>query len=229
MPAGVPWRPASRRPRLLDGEVHVYCADLTARGPHAQAMGALLDEDERARAGRFAFEGDRLRFVAAHAILREVLARYLPAAELRFTYGPHGKPALARGEGLEFNMSHSGDLALYAVTRGRAVGVDVERVRPEVARELTAARFFTPAEVEGILSLPDAAQTRAFFTVWTRKEACLKATGRGLSVPLDAFAVWPAAGPPWQVLDLDVGPGYAAALAAEGAGWTLRRWTWTGL
>lgn len=231
MPTGVSWRPAPRRPRLLDGEVHVFRADLTARGPRAHAIAAPLDEDEHARAGRFVFEGDRFRFVAAHVILRDILARYLPAtaADLRFTYGPQGKPALGQGEGLEFNMSHSGDLALYAVTRGRAVGVDVERVRPEVARELTAARFFTPAEVQAILSLPEAAQARAFFAVWTRKEACLKATGKGLSVPLDAFAVWPAVEPPWQVLDLDVGPGYAAALAAEGQGWTVRRWAWTGL
>ena len=229
MPAGVTWRPAPRRPLLRDGEVHVYLADLTAEG--AEEGVGLLDEGERARAGRLVFEADRRRFVVAHAILREVLARHLPVApaELRFVYGPQGKPALAQWEGLEFNMSHSGELALYAVSRGLAVGVDVERVRPEVARELTAARTFTPAEVEALLALPESEQPRAFFTIWTRKEACLKATGKGLSVPLDAFAVWPDPEPPWRVVDLDVGPAYAAAVAAEVEGWTVRRWAWTGL
>jgi 4'-phosphopantetheinyl transferase len=217
------WRPAPEEPRLLPGEVHVYLAEVasgSATGP--------LDEQERSRAARLAFEADRQRFVAAHAILRHILSRYLCCApeEVRYSYGPQGKPALACGGGLEFNMSHSGDLALYAVAGGLPVGVDVERVRPDVARELTAARFFTPAETDAILSLPESERARAFFTVWTRKEACLKATGRGLSAPLNAFSVWPEPEPPWQVVDLDAGTGYAAAVAAQRAGWTVSRWRW---
>jgi 4'-phosphopantetheinyl transferase len=223
MAAPSPWPAAPTRPRLLPGEVHVYLADVAA-----QDTAEPLDEQESARAARFAFEADRRRFVAAHAVLGQILSRYTGRrpAELRFTYGPSGKPALDGGGGPEFNMSHSGDLALYAVARGRAVGIDVERVQPEVAQELTAARFFTPAETEALFSLPEGRRARAFFTVWTRKEACLKATGEGLSVPLSAFMVWPEPDPPWHVVDLDVGPDYAAALAAQGGGWTLRRWRW---
>lgn len=218
-----PWRPAPQSPRLLPDEVHVYLAEVTS--PNVTGP---LDQQELARAARFAFEADRRRFVAAHAILRNILARYLACTpdEVRYSYGPRRKPALEGRGGLEFNMSHSGDLALYAVSGGRAVGVDVERVRPDVARELTAARFFTPCETDAILALPERERAHAFFTVWTRKEACLKTTGEGLSAPLDAFAVWPEPHPPWHVVDLDVGPDYAAAVSARGAGWTVRCWRW---
>ncbi len=146
---------------------------------------------------------------------------------MRYSYGPQGKPSLIDEGWLEFNMSHSGDLALYAITEGRAVGVDVERVRPDVARELTEARFFTAAETDALLALPEDGRARAFFTVWTRKEACLKATGDGLSVPLDAFPVWPQPEPPWWVVDLDAGGDYAAALAVRGEACSVRCWRWT--
>ena len=217
------WPPPPESPRLRPDEVHVYLAELA--GP---ADAAVLDEEERTRAARFAFESDRRRYVAAHAALRGILSRYLGCGprEVCYRAGPRGKPALAGGGGPEFNMSHSGDLALYAVAAGRAVGVDVERVRPEVALELTEARFFTPAETEALLALPTDARARAFFSVWTRKEACLKTTGEGLSVPLDAFSVWPQPEPPWQVVDLDVGADYAAAVAARGGGWGVRCWRW---
>lgn len=213
------WPPAPERPPLRPDEVHVYLVDTTA-----PADPGLLDEAERARAARFAFEADRLRYVAAHVALRRILSGY--TEDLHYATGPHGKPSLVDGGGLEFNMSHSGDLALYAVTRGRPVGVDVERVRPDVAKEVTEARFFTPAETEALLALPEQERARAFFTVWTRKEACLKATGEGLSVPLDALTVWPQAEPPWWVVDLDVGKGYAAALAARGEACAVTCWRW---
>jgi 4'-phosphopantetheinyl transferase len=218
-----PWPAAPERLHLRRGEVHVYLADLTR-----PADTGVLDEVENSRAARFAFDADRRRYAAAHAVLRHILARYLACApaEVRYAFGPQGKPALAGGAGLEFNMSHSGDLALYAVTRGRAVGVDIERVRLQVGRELAGAGFLTPSETQALLALPDVERPRAFFTVWTRKEACLKATGKGLSAPLNSLSVWPQPDPPFHVLDLDVGEDYAAAVAAQGGGWTVacRRW-----
>jgi 4'-phosphopantetheinyl transferase len=180
-------------------------------------------------------------------LLRTILGRYLDVAPgtVRFCYGPHGKPALiaemAEQTGVRFNVAHSHDLALYAVTRGREVGIDVERIRAEVASTEIAQRFFSPAEVAALCALPDELQTEAFFACWTRKEAYIKATGGGLSHPLDGFDVSLTPGEPvvalrthadpqeaarWSLRALDPGPGYAAAVAVEATRWNLTCWQW---
>jgi len=222
------WPQAPSSLPLAPDQVHVWLAVLGEQEPRVEALREVLDEEERARAERFAFESDRRRFIVAHVLVREVLARYLSCdpAELAFCFGPQGKPALVEGGGLEFNMSHSGDLILCAVSRGRAVGVDVEQVRADAAGELTAARFFTPTEVDAIRAAPEGERACAFTTVWARKEACLKATGKGLTMPLNAFTVWPNPEPPWRLVDLDVGPQYAAALATQGGDWMVVRYRW---
>ena len=161
---------------------------------------------------------------------------------MRFVYGPHGKPELASdgGEtGLRFNVSHSHGLALYAITRHREIGVDVERIRPEVASETIAEHFFSPREVAVLRALPATLQATAFFACWTRKEAYIKARGDGLSLPLDQFAVSLAPGEPaallytawdaqeaarWALHDLASGPGYRAAVAVTGHDWQLTCW-----
>src|SRR5262249_38196538 len=144
-----------------------------------------------------------------------------------------GKPALAgQGRaGLRFNVAHSEGWALIAVTRGREVGVDLERLRAEVATPEIAARFFSPRECEALQALPGPLRAEAFFRCWTRKEAYLKATGAGLSVALDRFAVTLDPGAPaalvehrddpdevkrWSLRELPAPPGFAAALAVEG-------------
>ncbi len=222
--------------------VHVWHAGLSLPPDQLERLRQALSADERERAARFVFAKDRDRFVAARGILRDILGNYLgqPGGALRFEYGPYGKPALA-GEprGLRFNVSHSGDLALVAVTRGQEIGIDVEAVRPERADEQLARRFFSPREVAALLALPEAERGAAFFACWTRKEAYIKARGDGLSIPLDAFDVSLAPGEAcallrasgddparWALRALDTGPGYAAALAVEGHGWRLstRRW-----
>ena len=161
---------------------------------------------------------------------------------LRFTYGPRGKPALATDMGavsLRFNVSHSHGLALYAMTRGRELGVDVERIRPEIVQEQVAERFFSPREVTTLRALPVPLQATAFFACWTRKEAYIKATGEGLALPLDQFDVslapgepaallrtaWdPQEAPRWTMQDLDPAPGYRAAVAVAGHDWRLTCW-----
>jgi 4'-phosphopantetheinyl transferase len=188
------------------------------------------------------FEKDRQRFVSARGALRLLLARYLNRGPDRivFRYGPHGKPALA-GEptdspDLRFNVSHSGDYCLCAVTVSREVGVDVELVRPDVECLQLAERFFTRREYEDLLQQPEEARRTRFFRYWTCKEAYLKTRGIGISsgmARLDVtFSVdgsvgcWPEDGasasqPHCLVRSLPIADHVVAAVAAEGSDWEV--------
>jgi 4'-phosphopantetheinyl transferase len=227
-------------------EVHVWRAALDLRPSQVQSLYRILTPDEQRTAERFYFLKDYWHYVAARGVLRTILAGYLgrPPDQLRFCYNPYGKPALAEesgGDRLRFNLSHSHVLALYAVARGREVGVDLEHIRPGVMRENIAERFFAPGEVARLLALPPNAQPAAFFQCWTRKEAYIKARGEGLSIPLDQFevafapdepaALLSALGDPrevsrWSVVALNPGSGYAAALVVEGPPGPVKCWEW---
>jgi 4'-phosphopantetheinyl transferase len=200
-----------------------------------------LSPDELARAGRFRFDRHRRRFIAARAALRAVLAGYLGQhpRKIQFLYGEHGKPHLDDPPPLEFNLAHSGELALIAVTGTHAVGVDVELERDNVADEGIAERFFSASEVAALHSLPTEQRQAAFFRCWTRKEAFLKATGKGLSFGLDQFSVSLLPAEPaallsvptgtenparWSFFHLDPGTGYQAALAVRGVTDSVRLW-----
>jgi 4'-phosphopantetheinyl transferase len=196
---------------------------------------AALSEAERVRATRFRFDADRARFVASHAALREILASCLDVApaSLEFGEGTHGKPFLAAPahcRSLRFSLSHSGEIALVAVTLGREVGVDVERVRPRDDLDGFVARYLSSIEREALARVPAGDRLRAFFETWTLKEAYLKACGDGLLRELDAFDVTVGDAQPrllavrdrpgdelrWGLRRLDPGEGYVAALAIEG-------------
>jgi len=240
------WEAAPSRVVAVREEVHVWRASCRLQANEVKALRGLLSEDEAARADRFHFARDRDDFTAARGVLRVILGRYTgrEPAGLRFIYSPFGKPSLDGGEGggaLRFNLSHSGGVALYAVTLGREVGIDVEQVREEMDCVGVADRFFSANEVEVLHSLAREAQTRAFFECWARKEAYIKARGEGLSMPLDSFDVSLAPGEPaallrtreeageasrWTLRELSAGQGYAAAVAVEGGGWRLRCWQW---
>jgi 4'-phosphopantetheinyl transferase len=232
-------------PALDADSVHVWRIALAVPDAEQAERAAELTPDERARAARFHFERDRQRWTAARGAVRAVLAGYagVPAASLAFRVGPHGKPALdgpaARG-GLDFNVSHSGDLALCAVTRARPVGVDVEAVRPDFATGEVARRFFAPAEVAALGALPPGERVEAFFACWTRKEAYIKARGTGIALGLDRFEVSlapggaaallatqdePAAAARWRLVALAPGEGYAGALCTDGPA-RLVCWQW---
>jgi 4'-phosphopantetheinyl transferase len=235
------WPPPPNPVSLNGGEVHVWRVRLDVPTAEVEGLRALLTPDEQARAARLLFEGDRRRIIAARGTLRMILGRYLdaPPDSLRFCYTSHGKPALAgEMESLCFNISHSADLALIAVARERAVGVDIERIRPDVADEQLARRFFSPPEVAALLALPREDRQQGFFSCWTRKEAYIKARGEGLSIPLDQFQVSLAPGEPpallgvqgddparWSLYDLRPGPGYVAALAVEGHHLRIKGWS----
>jgi 4'-phosphopantetheinyl transferase len=157
-------------------------------------MRAMLSPDEVERASRFRFEDDRSRFIASRSILRQPLSLYVACEpeSISLEYNPWGKPALAArfaDSDIRFNLSHSHGVVAYAMARGREVGVDIEMLRPNFATGRIAERFFSRTEVESLRSLPREHQARAFFVCWTRKEAYIKALGRGLSIDLASFDV----------------------------------------
>lgn len=236
--------PGHAWPTLRPSEVHVWRVCVSRTGSDVAGLEAVLCAEEAARARRFHFKADQQRYIVAHGLLRRLLGTYLnrPAGELRFTTNAHGKPALAEGFGdvpLQFNLSHSGDWVVYAVGQGRAVGIDVEQMRPRFGLSAIAERFFSPREVTVLLGLPQEQQSAAFFRCWARKEAYIKAVGRGLNIPLDQFevslapgeparlvAAWAeaAASGPWCLREVDVAPDYAAAVMAQGEDWRLACW-----
>jgi 4'-phosphopantetheinyl transferase len=238
------WNLPDARPRLGPDDVHVWRASLGATYESVQRLHGILAEDEKARADRFIFARDRNHFILARGALREILSRYLGIAprEIRFIYSPYGKPALADAAGdLKFNVSHSHEVALYAIARGCEVGLDVEYVRDDFASMEIAERFFSRAEVTALRAIEPDSRTLAFFNCWTRKEAYIKARGEGLSHPLEQFAVSCAPGQPaailssendpqevsrWRLHELLPGPGYAAALALSGAPRKVSLWQW---
>lgn len=211
------------------------------------SFGHTLAPDEQSRAERFYFHRDRERFIVARGVLRAILGRYLNKAPecLSLCYSSHGKPALVResgGDAIRFNISHSHGVALYALTRGPEVGIDLELIRGGLEIEEIAERFFSRLEVATLRALPTGLRKYAFFLCWTRKEAYIKARGEGLSLPLDQFDVSLIPGEPaklmstrpdsdealrWSLQELTIDPGYVAALAVEGHRRSLAYWQWT--
>jgi len=220
-------------PELLSlpkGTVHVWRIALDQEDDRVESFRVTLEPHELERAARFHFEKHRRYFIVARGFLRSVVARYLEARpeELRFAYGEYGKPALPDEHVLRFNLSHSNEVALLAVVLDAELGVDVEHIRADFASEDIARRYFSRTEVDAFNALPPEERVAAFFRCWTRKEAYIKAIGKGLSQALDEFDVTLAPGiapallrakdddaARWWLSDVEVGEGYAGALAVE--------------
>jgi 4'-phosphopantetheinyl transferase len=237
----VEWFPGPVGLKLGADDVHLWRASLDCDAPVLSRFETILSPDEMARANRFVFSTDRNHFVAARGILRELLATYLmlAPAELKFLYGNHGKPALNANPSdsvVQFNLSHSSGLALYAFSLGRRLGVDVEQIRLQFASEDIARRYFAAREVAELQALPTHLRTVGFFLCWTRKEAYVKAHGAGLSLPLDSFTVSLTPGraaqlqaadsDQWSMHSVEPAPGFVAALVAEGQYWQRSCWSW---
>jgi 4'-phosphopantetheinyl transferase len=217
---------------LASRETRLWCVGLEATTAALARLEAVLDPEEIQRANRFHFPEHRLSFVIARGLLRYLLAQISGVAvdQVCFTYGPRGKPAFQSHCGFEFNISHSGELVLYAFSRDYELGVDVEKHRDMTDLVDVAKHFFAPAEVSDLLSLAPGDRPAAFFRCWTRKESFVKAVGDGLYLPLDSFQVSlrpeePAAilhvnGRPenkWHLADVTPVEGYSAALVTAGA------------
>ncbi|MEY5100927.1 MAG: hypothetical protein RJA36_3646 [Pseudomonadota bacterium] len=224
-------------PRLAPEQVQVWIAGLGADAEQLRACEALLSADELERALRFRLPELRRRYGVAHAILRRLLAAQLgaDAASLRLVTGPHGKPALRDQPQLCFNLSHAGDRAMFALAWQRDVGVDLEPVSPDTEVDAVARHVFSPEECDALAELPGAERREAFFRIWTRKEAYIKALGLGLAYPTQSFAVsgrrqdgdallldrsLPQAKQLWRVAEIAAPTGHCAALAAAGRDWS---------
>jgi 4'-phosphopantetheinyl transferase len=224
----------------LEASVHVWAVRLDDPSVDLERGRDWLSPAERERAARFIFDRDRRRYLAAHIALHEILCHYLPIdpAQLSFDLGPNGKPKLHQTptpSAIEFNLSHSNELALLAVAHGREVGIDVEHVRERFEFQEVAERFFTAKEVAAMRGLPSALQRQAFFKCWTSKEAFLKATGTGLSGALDEVEISlggdqqvliAANVPNWWLFELDPISGYQAALVVASTPAPIRSYQW---
>jgi 4'-phosphopantetheinyl transferase len=221
-------------PALAPHSIHVYIVALELEEAARHDLQAILSEDEKSRAARFHFDRDRLRYMMARGSLRRLLAAYVHAhpADIRFAYSERGKPSLLQpSSDVRFNISHSDNYALLAFTRSREIGVDIEKIKPEVEAEKLAKRFFSAQESRSLQAVAAESQASAFYRGWTCKEALLKAWGTGLYLPLDCFdveldparrarllATRPDASlaTRWSVQSLEAPAGYAAAIAVEG-------------
>jgi 4'-phosphopantetheinyl transferase len=240
----VAWCCPPASPVLRRDEVHVWRSGLDWPDGAIQCGRQVLSASERERAERFNFDRDRKRFIARRAILRGILASYLnrTPSSVEFDEGSYGKPEARASDGLRFSVSDSEQVGLFAVSRGRKVGVDVERLRVVDDADGIVRRLFTPREAASYLSLPAHSRRDAFFAAWTRKEAYLKAIGVGLhqsvgsiEVPIVPSAVAGAVhvastcagnAVAWSLYAFRAAADYLGAVAVEGIGSTTRYWEW---
>jgi len=227
---------------LAPHQVDIWRVSLDHQPASVQSTESTLSADEIQRSERFHFDSDKQRFLIAHIALRDILSRYLNCKpnEISFSVNQYGKPKLTNHK-LEFNLSHTGDFALIAVTQEHKVGVDVEHIRSNAGIEGITKRFFSQNEISELMALPSNQRVTGFFNCWTRKEAYIKAQGLGLSLPLDTFdvsltsdesALLRSTRPDtqeathWELLSLNVAPDYAAAVAVEDKDPNFRLWDW---
>jgi 4'-phosphopantetheinyl transferase len=218
---------------LLPTETHLWPINLDQLGHHTSDFASLLSVDESARAARFHFVRDRQSFTASRALLRILLGNYLGVKPetIQFSHGEAGKPRLKTPSSLRFNISHSRSMALLAFTQASEIGVDIEEVRALDNLCGIAEQFFCAEEYRELISLRPELRERAFFQCWTRKESYMKAVGEGFSTALDQFRVTllphdparlvhidndPDKAAGWTLHNVDVDPGYAAAVAYAG-------------
>jgi 4'-phosphopantetheinyl transferase len=227
------WASRALPPPLGADEAHAWLvANLSSAEPAKELRGCLAPE-ERAAERRFHRQRDRDRFAACRGILRRLAGCYLACApsRIRIVADEFGKPEICGG-GLQVNVSHSHGLALLGFCREQPVGIDVESMDPAVELDRLAEQVFSGHELRRFRALPEQERLQGFYNGWTRKEAFIKATGRGLDFPLAAFDVSLEPGAPaqllrlegsrrkaagWCLYDLPAVPGFAAALVIRGA------------
>lgn len=228
--------------RIDHNEVHLWRASTRLPPAAASGLEGFLSNDELAKARRYRHDTDRVRYLASHAVSRLVLSRYvgIPPSSLTFSSGPQGKPTLEcdSNSPIFFNLSHSGDLTLLAISGDRAVGVDIEEIRGDLDVPALALAVLSNSELRLLHAAPAVAQRALFFRFWVRKEAVLKGCGLGLTMEPRRVEVVEnvsagdgsaetvlSGGQPakWRVREVEIGDRYAAAVAAPGRHWLIRR------
>lgn len=232
------WDNAPHKLSLTAKDIHIWRANLNLPNLELDKLKTSLSNDEIVRAERFYFEKHRQSFIASRGILRNILGRYLEVEpnQVNFDYEPKGKPFLLKESHdceLNFNVSHSQDLALYAIACGNQVGIDLEMIRPITDVEQLAQRFFSTQETNAIASLVSPHQEEMFFRYWTCKEAYLKATGDGLSSLDQAEIILKTGELPrlshtssWILQELLPGENYIGAVAFASGKRDLSFWQW---
>jgi len=240
MPAKHIWREGPQKPALPSERIDVWRlalddSQLDKLSATLARERTVLAPDELARAARFHFEKDRIRFSRCRAALRALLSRYLGLSpgDIRFTYSPSGKPEVSADQNphsVRFNVSHSESIALIAIGRCDNLGVDIEKVRRDVRAEELSERFFSTRERASLRALPARLRVVAFYSCWARKEAFLKAIGEGLGFPLSDFSVSvhpdveprieeirgdATVGKRWSLVDLSAADSFRSALVIE--------------
>lgn len=232
----VNWQPPLVPCILECGWVHVYRFGLDLSAADQARAAQCLSTEEQARSARYLRPTDRQRFAAGRGQMRQILSVYCQIAPeaLQFHQNPQGKPALV-DHPMCFNLSHSSDVAVLAVTHGQAVGIDLETNTRQADYTNIARRFFAPSETEALLALTPTQQAQAFLNIWTRKEAYIKALGVGLSIPLDSFtvslgepAVLSGAAADWNLLTFTPSLSFTAALVVDGPIQGIRWIDWPG-
>jgi len=228
------WRASDEILNLKNDEIHIWRVKQRFGCAEVERFMSLLSEEELERVRRFRCPKDFDRFVISRGVLRSLLSRYLRLhpKKVCFAYSEQGKPELSTGGSchLRFNLAHSGEITAYAFAQKRRIGVDVEKIRFDFPVDEIAERFFSRVERDALRRLPASQRHRGFFLCWTRKEAYLKATGDGLTLPLSQFDVSLEQGQPaallatrpdpaeakrWQLENLDIDPDYAGAFVIE--------------
>jgi 4'-phosphopantetheinyl transferase len=226
-------------------EIHVWRIPLQQPIDYVERLAKILSRDEQIRAESFRFERDRRRFIVGRGTLRIILGRYLciEPEHLKFCYGLHGKPCLAQEHNpysIQFNLAHSNELALCALTCSGEIGIDLEYVQPLPDAEQIASRFFAKNELTRLLMLHENQRAEIFLTYWTCKEAFIKAVGDGLARPLDQFEILLAPGEQprlfikgehqessrWSIQTLTPEVDYMAALVIDRFDLHLVCWQW---
>lgn len=193
-------------PKLQSDQIHVWAVRSLSGRDCLPSLYKTLSADELRTAEAFRFEKHKSDYIAARGLLRAILGKYTDqlAEAIEFRYAPQGKPYLQDVQKcrLHFNLSHSENCAVYALTLERELGIDVERIKELPDMHSLARRFFSPAEVADLQAVPSELRAESFYKCWTRKEAYIKAVGSGLSLPLDRFRVSLLPGQPAALLSL---------------------------
>lgn len=240
------WCQAPLEPEFANNDVHVWRLNLNEVELDRNCLKNYLSDDEKMKAHSYRFDKDRDKYIIRRGILRKILSLYLSLepTQINFNYSLQGKPTLSNDFGnlkLHFNVSNSEDLILYAVTQDRKLGIDIERIHPKFMDEQFISYAFSARELSFLQILPPFLKQRAFFMGWTRKEAFVKAIGKGLNIDPKRIELARDLyekkvilnkskdvniSPSWSFKDLNINSGYAGSIVVEGDGWNLKYFEW---